>query len=207
MSKNIIKICCIYIGILLGYLNPLISYVGLLRLYIYSGYKKRCFTSVGKDVLISPYCKRIEGGIIGNRCTFGRNLWLSSIPNSSSLPNISKIQIGNDCKFGDNNHIAAYHKIIIGNGVLTGQYVLIEDHSHGTTAGPHEDLIPAKRNLYSKGAIIIGDNVWIGDKVAICPGVSIGEGVIIGANSVVTHDLPPFTVVAGVPAKIIRRRD
>ena len=54
--------------------------------------------------------------------------------------------------------------------------------------------------------IVIGNDVWIGRRVIIMPGVKISDGCIIGAGAVVTKDVPPYCVVAGVPAKIIRRR-
>ena len=57
-----------------------------------------------------------------------------------------------------------------------------------------------------KGDIIIGNDVWIGYEVLIMSGVTIGDGAIIGARAVVTKDVPPYTIVAGVPAKPIRRR-
>ena len=64
---------------------------------------------------------------------------------------------------------------------------------------------PRERNIYSKGPVIIGNNVWIGDKVTICPNVTIGDGAIIGANSVVTKDVPAFSIVAGSPVRIIKQ--
>ena len=59
--------------------------------------------------------------------------------------------------------------------------------------------------MSSKGGIVIGDNVWIGDKCTILSGVSIGDGCIIAANSVVTQNVPSYSVVAGVPARIIKQ--
>lgn len=53
--------------------------------------------------------------------------------------------------------------------------------------------------------IVIGDNVWIGDKASILSGVTIGEGSVIACNAVVTHDIPPNSVVAGVPARVIKK--
>ena len=50
-----------------------------------------------------------------------------------------------------------------------------------------------------------GNNVWLGARVTVCPGVTIGEGAIVGAGAVMTKDVPPRTVVAGVPAKVIRK--
>ena len=66
---------------------------------------------------------------------------------------------------------------------------------------------PATRNtLYEYGIdVTIGNNVWIGGNVVICPGVTIGDNVVIGAGSVVTKDLPAWTVAAGNPCKVIRK--
>ena len=62
----------------------------------------------------------------------------------------------------------------------------------------------AKRRLHSKGPIIIEDNVWIGENACILENVRIGKCSIIGANAVVTHDIPPYSVAVGVPAKVIK---
>lgn len=61
-----------------------------------------------------------------------------------------------------------------------------------------------ERPIISKGSVVIGNNVWIGDKVTILPNVTIGDGVVIAANSVVTKNIPTCSVVAGIPAKIIK---
>ena len=59
---------------------------------------------------------------------------------------------------------------------------------------------------YSKGDTIIGNDVWIGNSVTIMPSVKIGDGAIIGTNSLITNDVPPYTIVGGNPAKTIRKR-
>jgi acetyltransferase-like isoleucine patch superfamily enzyme len=63
---------------------------------------------------------------------------------------------------------------------------------------------PMMRPLISKGKVIIGDNVWIGEGAMILPNVHIGEGAIIAANSVVTKDIPAYSIAVGIPAKIIK---
>lgn len=60
---------------------------------------------------------------------------------------------------------------------------------------------PSLGDLYSKGAVVIRDNVWIGEGICIMPGVTIGKNSIFGANALITKSFPPFSVVAGVPAK------
>ena len=95
--------------------------------------------------------------------------------------------------------------IYIGNNVLTGRYVYISDNSHGDTSDITQISIPPiNRSLKSKGKVIIEDNVWIGERVCMLSGVKVGYGAIIVANSVVTKDVPPYSVSAGVPAKVLK---
>lgn len=63
---------------------------------------------------------------------------------------------------------------------------------------------PIKRQLNSKGETIIGNKVWLGDNVVVLSGVKIGNNSIIGANSVVTKDIPSFSIAVGSPAKVIK---
>lgn len=118
------------------------------------------------------------------------------------FPNAS-ITIGNECSIGEYNHITACNKITIGDGLLTGRYVIISDNSHGGLSMEDSIIKPVKRSLKSKGEVVIGDNVWLGDKVAVLAGVHIGNNVIVAANAVVTKDIPDNSIVAGVPGKII----
>ena len=97
------------------------------------------------------------------------------------------------------------NRIKIGEGVLTGKFVTITDNSHGNPNDESESNIsPVIRTVYSKGQVIIGNNVWIGDKATILPNVKIGDGCAIGANSVVTKDIPAYSIVGGNPARIIK---
>ena len=114
------------------------------------------------------------------------------------------IIIGNHCSIGEYNHITACNKITIGDGLLTGRFVYIGDNSHGGLSKMESKVPPIDRKLQSKGEIIIGNNVWIGDKATILGGVSIGDNVIVGANSVVTKNVLSNTIVAGVPAKVVK---
>jgi len=82
--------------------------------------------------------------------------------------------------------------------------VLIPDNSHGKPSSTEQSKIkPNDRPLYCKDSIIIGDNVWVGEKTVILSGVNVGDGAIIGANAVVTHDVPPYSIAVGCPAKIL----
>ena len=112
--------------------------------------------------------------------------------------------IGKDCCFGEYNHITSTNKIVIGDNLLTGRWVTITDNSHGDTDYETLQMPPLMRLVTSKGPVIIGNNVWIGDKATILPNVTIGDGAVIAANSVVTKDVPAYSVVAGNPAKVIK---
>lgn len=96
---------------------------------------------------------------------------------------------------------------MIGDNCLTGKWVTITDNSHGETDYDSLLLPPNKRNITSKGPIVVGNNVWIGDKATILPGVTIGDGAVIAANAVVTKDVPAYCVVGGNPAKIIKNNN
>ena len=122
----------------------------------------------------------------------------------SSFDNNAEITIGNMCDIGEYSHITSINKVVIGDNLLTGRFVLITDNSHGLTECSELNLPPALRTVISKGPVIIGKDVWLGDKVSVMPGVTIGDGAIIAANSVVTHDIPAYTMAAGVPARIIK---
>lgn len=137
--------------------------------------------------------------------TLGKGLILTAWKNYNKYRYQPSIEIGKDCHIGEFCHITAIDSIKIGNNVLTGRYVYISDNSHGNNTLSEESIPPIERQLFSKGPVVIGDNVWIGERVCILAGVTIGKGAIIGANAVVTHDVPPNCIAAGVPAKVIKK--
>jgi acetyltransferase-like isoleucine patch superfamily enzyme len=114
------------------------------------------------------------------------------------------IKIGKDCSFGEYTHITSCNRIVIGKNVLTGRFVLITDNSHGDFNDIN--MPPRERPLYTKGPVVINDNVWIGDRVSILGGVTIGENSIVATGAIVTRDVPANSLVAGCPAKIIKQK-
>lgn len=148
---------------------------------------------------------------IGEGTSFGDWIYLTAWNRHSCIiDGVEQIQslspeltIGEKCHFGAFNHITCTNKITIGEECLTGKWVTITDNSHGDTDIESLQVPPIKRPIVSKGPVIIGKNVWIGDKATILPNVTIGDGAVIAANSVVTKDVPAYSVVAGSPAKIV----
>lgn len=114
----------------------------------------------------------------------------------------SKIRIGNNSGIGKNAKIP--EQVTIGNDVMMGPecYMYTQNHAFDRLD------IPMWRQGHSPvSPITVGDDVWIGGRVTVLPGVYIGNGSIIGAGSVVTKDVPPYAIVGGAPAKIIRYRN
>lgn len=98
--------------------------------------------------------------------------------------------INSGCHFQDQGGIA------IGDGALIGHNVVLATVNHA--------LEPEKRRRNRYAPIRIGENVWIGSNATILPGVTLGDWAVVAAGAVVTKDVPPMTVVGGVPARVFR---
>ena len=110
---------------------------------------------------------------------FGKNLTLGK-----------DVFINLGCRFQDTGGIT------IGDGTLIGHGSTLTTLNHSIDPDTRADMVPAP--------IVIGRKVWLGAAVTMVPGVTIGDGAIIGAGAVVAQDVPAHTIVAGVPAKVIR---
>jgi acetyltransferase-like isoleucine patch superfamily enzyme len=144
------------------------------------------YISIGDDVLIGPGVALSAGMVPGQKCLV-----------------TPVVTIGDRCLIGRGSGIVGHFSISIGNDVWTGHHVYITDQNHG-----YEDItIPISKQSQPERAVSIGDGSWLGHGSVVLPGVTIGRHVVIGANSVVTKDIPDFSVAVGVPAKVIRRFD
>lgn len=116
-----------------------------------------------------------------------------------------------------------YHFDFVGDRLIIGRYVAIATGVQFVMNGANHpmegfstfpfDMIgftetsrPALDHLKSRGDMIIGNDVWIGREAVIMPGVRIGDGAIVGTRAVVARDVPPYSVVVGNPARVVRRR-
>jgi acetyltransferase-like isoleucine patch superfamily enzyme len=124
-----------------------------------------------------------------------------------------KIKIGDNAYIGNNTIIGSLNSIAIGKNVIISREVIIFDNNN------HPTDIDMRKQMSESGdffgdlwswdyadsaPIVIGDNVWIGQRAVILKGVTIGSGSIIALGSVVTKDVPPKTIVAGNPAKVVK---
>ena len=115
------------------------------------------------------------------------------------------LKIGNNIVVNSNACIDASRegRLIIGNDVLIAQNVVIRASDHAIDRTD----IPISQQGHSRGEIIIGDGAWICANAVITKDVKIGEHSIVAAGAVVTKDVPPYSIAAGVPAKVIKKRD
>ena len=113
----------------------------------------------------------------------------------------SAVRLGDNSGIGINSRVEAH--VTIGNDVMMGPECMMFTSNHSFS-----DLtIPMNRQGFdAPRPIVIEDDVWIGARVIILPGVRVGRGSIIGAGSVVTRDIPPYSIVGGNPARLIRSR-
>ena len=141
---------------------------------------------------------------IGDYCYFGSDCRIEAWNKYNDRNYNPEIIIGRDVRINSTCHIGAINKIVIGDECLLGSHVMIIDHSHGKNEFEEMKIHPSSRDLFSKGEIVIGEKCWLCENVVILPGVHIGECCVIAANSVVTKDIPAYSVAAGNPARVVK---
>lgn len=110
------------------------------------------------------------------------------------------VVIGDRCLIGRGSSVVGHRSIEIGDDVWTGHSVHITDMNHGYTDVDR----PISVQNQPEEPVRIGAGSWLGHNCVILPGVTIGEHVVVGAGSVVTDDLPSFSVAVGSPARVVR---
>jgi len=122
----------------------------------------------------------------------------------------ASLRCGENIYLGNNSHINQYcciwasnnSKIVLGDNLLMGPGVKIFSSNHGTK---RKDLMNVQE--WIEKDVVIGSDVWLGAGAVIVPGVTIGDGAIVAAGSIVTKDVPVYSVVGGIPAKVIKQRE
>lgn len=114
------------------------------------------------------------------------------------------IRIGDRVTATSALHVAAFQEIVIEDDVMLAGNVFLCDGLHGYD---NADVPYKFQGIFRVAPIRVGRGAWLGQNVVVMPGVTIGELAIVGANAVVTSDVPPKTIVGGVPARLLRRWD
>jgi galactoside O-acetyltransferase len=155
------------------------------------------FSSFGKNMSVHPAVK-ISGA---KNISIGNNF--STIGIAYLIANDGILEIGDNLSLNTNVRIdASSGRIIIGNNVSIGPNVVLRSADHGTAPGKLINKQP-----HVGGTIIIHDDVWIASNAVILKNVELGEGCVVAAGAVVTKDVPPYSIVGGIPAKILRSRN
>lgn len=136
---------------------------------------------------------RLNGASIGARVIYYPGVWIGPC---------QKLVLGDDVDLALGVIVVASGGVRIGDRALVGYRAQILSRNH-VIPDEHGRIFDAG---HRNGPVEIGRDVWIGANVVILPGVTIGEGSVVGAGSIVTKSVPPFTVVAGVPARPIKKR-
>lgn len=155
-----------------------------------------------KDLIYRFAYNTVNHTIGKQLATIGKN---TKVHPTAFIRHGERVEIGDNCFINHNNVIQGGKnkaKIIMGNHVQTGPGVMMFAFNHGTEMNG----IPMIDQDYFEADIIIDDDVWIGAGSIITAGVHIGKGCVIGSNSVVTKDLPPYTICVGTPCKPIKNR-
>lgn len=152
------------------------------------------FASFGQGTVIeSPRILRgLDHISLGSRCIIHAGAWLQCEPEGGPLT------IADDCYLGHRVHLHAGASISIGQGCVIADDVFIASVDHARHGDRHL--------VTSTGPITIGDHVFIGQRAIILGGITIGQGATVGAGAVVTRNVEPGAVVAGIPARPLSPR-
>ena len=131
---------------------------------------------------------------LGAHTLFEPGVWITA-------PGDARIRIGSGCFLNIGVMVASTQLVEIGDHCMLANGCFVSDGDHRFD---DPDRPVPWQGFSSKGPTRLGDNVWCGANVVVTSGVQVGERCVIGANSVVTKDVPPFSVAAGVPARVLR---
>ena len=170
-----------------------------------SYYKLQYGIDTKEGSIIGAKCKILGDAIaIGRNSTIGTNSWVQTIQKYHIFDYSGKITIGNGVNIGGHACITAANEIVIGDNCLFSEYVYITDHFHGYD--PEGGRL-IEQKLSSKGSTIIGENSFLGFRVTVLSGVNLGRNCVVGSHSVVTSSFPDYSMIAGVPARLIKKYD
>ena len=175
------------------------NFLKVLYSYMHNGFSLMRMKHVGKNVFVrknlmvgSP-----KGISIGDNAWIGRDCRLECYEDKGKL---GEIRLGNSSKLGHYCTILCGANVVIGDFTRLSSFVTIMSESHGTNP---EKGIYHLQDLICK-EVLIGQYCWLGEKVIVMPGVTIGDWSIVGAGSLVTKDIPPYSIAVGNPARVIK---
>lgn len=194
-------LACLIRGLFSGLLYLRINYVLLGKKTILF-YKSKIY--FGKKVKIGNFCilsgMSKKGLFVGDYSSIGS---FSRVIVSTNHSNLGEyIKIGSGVGIGEYSSLGGSGGLSIGDNTIIAQYFSAHPENHVFDSTE----VPIKAQGTFRSPISIGKDCWIGAKVTIVAGVTVGDGVVLGAGSVVTKDIPAYTIAVGNPAKVIKSR-
>lgn len=163
------------------------------NLRVYSGVEIWGKIKIGRNVIIHRRVRIYKNNTLGDNVYLGDGVELRCNRGN-------KVFIGNNVTVNKNSLIMG--NVTIGNDCLIAPNCIIVGSNHNFS----DLMLPINKQGISSKGIVIENNVWIGAQVVVVDGVRIGEGAIIGAGSIVTKDIPPFSIAVGNPCKVVKNR-
>jgi maltose O-acetyltransferase len=149
------------------------------------------------SVTVRPMWGLADAGRL--RITLGRG---AALHERVLIQGSGQLSVGDRSYVGALSVIGVNQSVVIGDDVLIAQAVTIRDSNHVFA----DTKRPINQQGITTSPVRIGNDVWIGHGAAVLSGVTIGTGAVVAANAVVSADVPPFTIVGGVPARILNSR-
>lgn len=173
---------------------------------IYTSLVRGDFGAIGKRSIIIPpfHTGDVCSVFIGEDCFIGDGSWIDCIRSYAGIDYNPRIDIGDGTYIGHRAHINACSHLKIGKNVVFADGVYISDLLHGFR-DISRPVMP--QPLEHPGPVCIEDEVWLGEGVCVLPNVTIGKHSVIGSNSVVTKNIPPYSIAVGIPAVVIKQFD
>ncbi len=176
-------------------------------IFVHPSSRIKCRSKIktGKGLRIDRNCfidaLSVEGIFFGNSCSIGKN---TTIECSGSLKSIGKgLVVGNNVGMGTHGFFGCAGGVEIGDNTILGNYVSLHSENHNF----HSVDVPIRLQGVTRQGIKIGKDCWLGAKVTVLDGAQIGDGCVVAAGAVVRGIIPPYSVVGGVPAKVIKSRN
>ena len=161
------------------------------RLIAVRGARVGAKAAVGPRCIVDrPWCVEL-----GDRVLIEADVYLKIVADGAAL------KLGEHTFIGRGVEFDIMSSVSVGSHSLIAPRCFITDHVHGIRPDLRIDQQPCEAQ-----PVVIGSDVWLGAGTVVLPGVKIGDGAVVGANSVVTSDVAPYTVVAGAPARFLRNR-
>lgn len=175
----------------------LFEHIEIARDYLRAFWLRLLGASIAPKVRIGAHCEltRPRNVTLGRRSVLEASVVLKLVEPSA------RIRAGENVFIGRGTLFDIAGEVMIGDGTLIAPGCFITDHNHGINA----DSLIWQQPCVQKG-VRIGADVWLGAKVIVLPGVTIGDGAVVAAGAVVTRDVEPMSIVAGVPARPIGTR-